>query len=157
MFWDKHSFPSHHHKRALWAHEELMSFVSVWFSLKTLVFLLGAVSLKITRMLSTYSSLLTSLTEGKIVWRPQAAARGAAKILRCYICIQSWKMGSHPNLLQPVNMVVGQIWKLFKKWRKMDFSSNDTHTHKGKHTHHLHYYSNTLKPFYMPSSEHGSI
>lgn len=90
MFWEKHSFLSHHHKRALWAHCNhkrswchlcLCVIVYVWIyvmvqSDKSPVFFLGVASLNSHPCSPPTVAFWLLLLKGEIEWCPQAAVYG---------------------------------------------------------------------------------
>lgn len=90
MFWEKHSFLSHHHKRALWAHCNhkrswchlcLCVIVYVWLHVmvqsdKSPVFFLGVASLNSHPCSPPTVAFWLLLLKGEIEWCPQAAVYG---------------------------------------------------------------------------------
>lgn len=143
IFWNKHSFPSHHHKRALWAHDShqrswchvcLWVFVHVWISVSSLKWQVscvpyGRVRAKLTPRLTTVCGLLLSPTEGKdCVTSTGCWTKTAAKPMGCFsglLDISVHRLGEKVPFQTNSNLLawgwVRFVNSTLQKWKKIDF------------------------------------
>lgn len=175
MFWDKHSFPSHHHKRALWAHDSyrrswchvcLCVFVHVWIYVSGSKWQVscvpyGRVRAKLTPRLTTDCGLLVSPTEGKdCVTSTGCWTKTAAKPMGCFsglLDISVHRLREKVPFQTNSNLLawgwVRFVNSTLQKWKKIDFFRR---TMKQKHKRAT-YNQTAIDYMLLKQHEHGSI